>query len=73
MSHDIHLNTVYRLPVCCICTQAQYIFLYDAISEGTTSGGTELPVTSLPGRMKELEQVDTDGETGYQKEFNVRT
>ena len=53
-------------------TQAQYIFLYDAILEGTTSGGTEIPVDALFGRMKELDQLDRDGETGYQAEFKVR-
>ena len=51
--------------------QAQYIFLYDAILEGMTSRGTEVPVNSLAGRMKELEQFDQDGETGYHAEFTV--
>lgn len=54
-----------------IDTQAQYIFLYDAILEGMTSGGTEIPVDGFTNRMKELDQMDRDGETGYQNEFNV--
>lgn len=54
-----------------IDAQAQYTFMYDAILEGTTSGGTELPVDALSGRMMELVQMDRDGETGYQTEFNV--
>jgi hypothetical protein len=52
-------------------SQAQYIFLYDAILEGTTSRGTEIPVEGLSSRMKELELMDREGETGYRVEFNV--
>ena len=52
-------------------SQAQYIFLYDAILEGTTSRGTEIPVEGLSSRMKELELMDGEGETGYRVEFNV--
>ncbi len=48
------------------------MFLHDAILEGITSGNTEVPVDRLAQRMNELEQADTDGETGFQKEFNVR-
>lgn len=54
-----------------ISPQAQYVFLHDAIQEGITSGNTEIPVDRLAQRMNELEQTDSDGETGYQKEFNV--
>lgn len=54
-----------------IITQAQYVFLHDAILEGLTSGDTETPVEILSARMKELEQVDHDGETGYRNEFKV--
>ncbi|CAI8026225.1 Receptor-type tyrosine-protein phosphatase delta [Geodia barretti] len=53
-----------------IQTEAQYIFLYDAILEGTTSRGTEIPVEGLSSRMKELELMDGEGETGYRVEFN---
>jgi len=53
-------------------TQAQYVFLHDAILEGVTSGNTEVSAERLAQRMSELEEVDSDGETGYQKEFNVR-
>ena len=52
--------------------QAQYIFLYDAVLEGTTSGGTEIPVEGLASRMKELELLNQEGENGYLVEFNVR-
>ena len=48
------------------------MFLHDAILEGVTSGNTEVSAERLPQRMSELEEVDSDGETGYQKEFNVR-
>ncbi len=47
------------------------MFLHDAIMEGITSGNTEVPVDRLGQRMTELEQTDSDGETGFQKEFNV--
>jgi len=53
-------------------TEAQYVFLHDAILEGVTSGNTEVSAERLAQRMSELEEVDSDGETGYQKEFNVR-
>lgn len=49
------------------------MFLHDAILEGITSGNTEVSVDQLTKRMAELEKVDASGETGYQKEFNVRT
>ena len=54
-------------------SQAQYVFLHDAILEGITSGDTEVSVDQLSKRMAELEKTDANGETGYQKEFNVRT
>lgn len=38
-----------------------------------SSGGTEIPVDGLMNRMRELDQMDRDGETGYQNEFNVST
>ena len=54
--------------------KAQYVFLHDAILEGITTGGTEIPVNNLACHMKELETPDVvDGETGYQKEFSVCT
>ena len=49
------------------------MFLHDAILEGITSGDTEVSVDQLSKRMAELENTDANGETGYQKEFNVRT
>ena len=52
--------------------QAQYICLYDAVLEGTTSGGTGIPVEGLASRMKELELLNQEGENGYLVEFNVR-
>ena len=47
------------------------MFLHDAILEGITSGDTEVSVDHLTKRMAELEKTDANGETGYQKEFNV--
>lgn len=53
--------------------QDQYVFLHDAILEGITSGKTEMAVTSLARHLKELEMIDQDGESGFKKEFNVRS
>ena len=47
------------------------MFIHDAILEGITSGNTEISVDRLGQRMSELESADSDGETGYRKEFNV--
>ena len=52
-------------------TEAQYIFLHDAILEGVNSGKTEVPVDQLNKRMKILEEVDKEDESGYKKEFLV--
>ena len=38
-------------------TEAQYIFLHDAILEGVLSGKTEVPVEHLSRHMKKLEGV----------------
>ena len=54
------------------CTQAQYVFLHDAIMEGITSGATEVRVEKLGQKYAELEQTDAEGETGFQKEYGVR-
>ena len=48
------------------------MFIHDTVLEGITSGNTEITVDRLSQRMSELEGVGSDGETGYQKEFNVR-
>ncbi len=53
-------------------TEAQYIFLHDAILEGVQSGKTEVAVEALSKHMKELEKVDHEDESGYKKEFQVR-
>ena len=47
------------------------MFLHDAILEGISSGNTEVPVDLLAQRMKELDEVDAEGENGYSKEFSV--
>ena len=52
-------------------TEAQYVFIHDAILEAISSGNTEVPVNKLSQHMKELEQVDEDQESGYRKEFQV--
>ena len=52
-------------------TEAQYIFLHDAILEGALSGKTEVPVEHLTRHMKGLEALDEDEESGYKKEFQV--
>lgn len=48
------------------------MFLHDAIMEGITSGSTEVNVEKLSQKYAELEKVDADGETGFQKEYGVR-
>ena len=53
-------------------TEAQYVFLHDAILEGASSGRTEIEVDQLNQKMKELEKVDEEDESGFKKEFNVR-
>lgn len=55
-----------------IQTEAQYVFVHDAILEATSSGNTEIPVNELSRHMKELEQLDAEEESGYKKEFQVR-
>ena len=52
-------------------TEAQYVFLHDAILEEANSGNTEMTVEKLSQRMAELEKVDEDEESGYKKEFQV--
>ena len=53
-------------------TEAQYIFLHDAILEVASSGNTEFAVEMLNQHMTELEHVDAEDESGYKKEFQVR-
>lgn len=52
-------------------TEAQYVFIHDAILEAISSGNTEVAVDKLSQHMKQLEHVDEDQESGYQKEFQV--
>ena len=52
-------------------TEAQYIFLHDAILEGALSGNTEVSVEKLALYRKKMEAVDGEGESGYMKEFRV--
>ena len=52
--------------------QAQYVFLHDAILEGVTSGTTEVKVEKLSQKFAELQMEDTEGESGFQKEYSVR-
>lgn len=48
------------------------MFIYDAILEGVSDGWTDIPVDQLAARMAELDEEDSDGETGYHNEFLVR-
>ena len=52
-------------------TEAQYIFLHDAILEEANSGNTEVTVEMLNERMKQLEDVDHEDESGFKREFQV--
>ena len=53
-------------------TEAQYVFLHDVILEGASSGRTKIEVDQLNQKMKELEMVDENDESGFKKEFQVR-
>ena len=52
-------------------TDAQYVFLHDAILEGALSGDTEVTTEQLSKHMKTLQEVDEEEESGYKKEFQV--
>ena len=52
-------------------TDAQYVFLHDALLEGALSGDTEVSAESLQQHMEKLEVVDADEESGYKREFQV--
>ena len=52
-------------------TEAQYVFVHDAVLEATSSGNTEVVVDHLSQHMKKLEHIDEENESGYQKEFMV--
>ena len=54
-----------------LCSQSQYIFLYETIMEGITHDYDEFPVTSLKQRLAQLEDVDQEGLSGAEKEFRV--
>ena len=49
------------------------MYLHDAILEGVTSGATEVQVDRLGQKFAELEKVDAEGESGFLKEYSVRT
>ena len=49
------------------------MFLHNAILEGVTSGTSEVKVQKLSQKFAELKEVDAEGETGFQKEYSVRT
>ncbi len=51
-------------------TEAQYIFLHDAILEGVMTKHTEVPMNKLKRYIKDLSTVKK-GESGYKKEFKV--
>ena len=52
-------------------TEAQYIFLHDAIVEGVLTRHTEVHLDKLSQHIKGLETVKKGG-SGYEKEFAVR-
>ena len=51
--------------------EAQYVFLHDAILEGSLSGNTEVPVADLSNKMEKLAKGNEDMESGYKEEFEV--
>ena len=51
-------------------TEAQYIFLHDAILEGVQTNQTEVPLERLGKYMRGLEATKK-GVSGYNKEFKV--
>ena len=58
----------------CVCLQAQYTYIHDALAEYIICGDTSIEATnaSVFKRMEELEKV-TDHKTGYQHQFEVRS
>jgi len=51
-------------------TEAQYIFVHDAILEGVQTNQTEVTAEKIGKYMRNLEATKK-GETGYSKEFKV--
>ena len=53
-------------------TEAQYIFLHDAIAEGAEDHVTEVSAEKLSQHIKTLERVDEEKEeSGFRMEFQV--
>ena len=51
--------------------EAQYVFLHDAILEGSQSGKKEVFASELRKKMEELEEKSDENESGYKQEFMV--
>ena len=56
-----------------MCTQAQYIFIYDSVLESLVCGETQIVVHNLRLALKKLNVVDKDsGKSGFEKQLQVR-
>ncbi|XP_011404665.2 PREDICTED: receptor-type tyrosine-protein phosphatase delta-like isoform X2 [Amphimedon queenslandica] len=51
-------------------TEAQFVFIHDALVEILNTGKTDIGIEQLEARMAELEIEDDEGETGYSHEFS---
>ena len=54
-------------------TDTQYVFLHDAVYEGIVSGKTEVPANQFLQHINKLREVDEEEESGFRKEFQVRS
>ena len=55
-----------------ISPQNQYVFIHDALNDFLTCGDTSILAHELRRTISTMSQTDVDGETGFQKQFEVR-
>ena len=51
--------------------QDQYVFIHDALNDFLTCGDTSVPAHELRRTISTMSQADGDGETGFQRQFEV--
>ena len=56
----------------CVCAQAQYVFIHDALNELITCGQTDIVASALRTKVNFLSKViPAKGITGFQNQFQV--